>query len=395
MATGRWPVSCRLQRNELLYSWLARTAGVYGLSPSELLPETETFELTSRLVYEASPHILKSLAARSGISVRVLAKRTLAGANPTWPSSWWLGHLGCQTRPLEVPEPSLQVCPRCVADDARSRDGIQFLRLRWQCSATTICQRHLVPLEKACVHCHSTAWPISERVAFHRYRFVCVNCGSMQEEEDGEFMADAGEGAVKLLARFENQLLRALANCAIDWCWIGHAAAKEFLQLVEDLLWAMTRPSYQSKPIYRLQTSAFPFCERSLQPSVVLPVALCFAEDPAVSLGCCSQHFRRAENGYAPPRSEQMSVSLARTALLPDSGIQMRTRKARPTLATCSSQRIPPRNAFAAGPPPISSNGPPSVYRYRKTQRQFSAQSTDIGKLTRIVRNKPGCYRGG
>ena len=29
-------------------------------------------------------------------------------------------------------------------------------------------------------------------------------------------------------------------------------------------IWAITRPSYGSRPIYRLQTSSFPFCERSL-----------------------------------------------------------------------------------------------------------------------------------
>ena len=64
--------------------------------------------------------------------------------------------------------------------------------------------------------------------------------------------------------RFETQLLRALANRAIEWYWIGHATADEFLRLVEDLLWAISRPSFGSKLIYGLQTSSFPFCERSL-----------------------------------------------------------------------------------------------------------------------------------
>lgn len=34
----RWPFAFRPQRGELLYSWLARTAGVYQLSPLDLLP---------------------------------------------------------------------------------------------------------------------------------------------------------------------------------------------------------------------------------------------------------------------------------------------------------------------------------------------------------------------
>ncbi len=267
MPTGRWPVSFRFQRGEILYSWLARTAGVYGLSPDELLPEIERVAVTARLVHEAGPAVLKSLAVGSGISVNTLAKRTLVSASPVWPSSWWLAHFREQTGPLAAYEPSLQVCPRCIADDAHSGDGVQFLRLRWQCSATTICQNHLVPLEQACVHCHSIRWPICERTAFHRYRFVCVNCGRLLEKDVGSFV-DASEGALQLLTRFENQLLRALANRAIEWYWIGHAKADEFLRLVEDLLWAITRPSYGSKPIYRLQTSSFPFCERSLSSPV-------------------------------------------------------------------------------------------------------------------------------
>jgi|GEM_PF-3736272 len=47
MPIRRWPVSFRLQRGEILYSWLARTAGVYGLSPDELLPENERVGVTA------------------------------------------------------------------------------------------------------------------------------------------------------------------------------------------------------------------------------------------------------------------------------------------------------------------------------------------------------------
>gem|GEM_PF-4413016 len=197
-----------------------------------------------------------------------MERRTLVSASPGWPSSWWLAHFGKEIGPQAAYEPLLQVCPRCIGDDVHSRDGVQFLRLRWQCSATTICQKHLVPLEKACVHCQSIRWPICERTAFHRYRFVCVNCGRLQEKDFGSF-SDASEDALQLLARFEKQLLRALANRAIEWHWIGHATAHEFLRLVEDLIWAITRPSYSSKPIYKLQTSSFPFCERSLSSPVM------------------------------------------------------------------------------------------------------------------------------
>jgi hypothetical protein len=159
--------------------------------------------------------------------------------------------------------PALQVCPCCLAEDGHRSDGVQFLRLRWQCSAMTICQKHLAPLQQACVHCHSIRWPVCDRTASQRLRFVCRHCGNLQEK-GGWPLVDVDERALQLLARFENQLLRALANQTIDWCWIGHATAEEFLRLVEDLLWAITRSSYHSRPIYRLQTYTFPLCGSSL-----------------------------------------------------------------------------------------------------------------------------------
>ena len=65
-------------------------------------------------------------------------------------------------------------------------------------------------------------------------------------------------------ARFEHHLFRALAHQAVEWCWVGYATPQEFLRLVEDLLWAVTRHSYHSKPIYKLQTPPFSLCTRSL-----------------------------------------------------------------------------------------------------------------------------------
>jgi hypothetical protein len=70
----RWPVTFRPERGEILYSWLARTAGVYDLFPEELLPEKRRFDAISLLVQEASSDVLKSLATSAGIPIKPLAK---------------------------------------------------------------------------------------------------------------------------------------------------------------------------------------------------------------------------------------------------------------------------------------------------------------------------------
>ena len=127
MNTGRrWPVSFRPQRGEILYSWLARTAGVDGLYPEELLPEKRRFHAISLLVYEASSDILRSLATSTGISRKALAKRTLAVAHPAWLSSWWIADASQGATRATLPLPALPICPLCLADDAHTDNGIQF-----------------------------------------------------------------------------------------------------------------------------------------------------------------------------------------------------------------------------------------------------------------------------
>jgi hypothetical protein len=163
----------------------------------------------------------------------------------------------------EASTPPLQICPRCLAEDGHSSETVQFLRLRWQCSAMTFCPKHLTPPQQACINCHRICWPICVRIAFQRFRFFCGHCGSPQEKS-GWSDPEPDESAIRLLARFENQLVRALANQTIEWCWIGYATPQEFLVLVEDLLWAVTRCSFRSRPIYKLHAPPFPLYNRSL-----------------------------------------------------------------------------------------------------------------------------------
>ncbi len=194
---------------------------------------------------------------------RFVAQKDDAVAHPTWLSSWWIADASQGATFATLPWPALQICPLCLADDAHADNGVQFLRLGWLCCAVTICRKHLIPLQQACVHCHRSGWPICSRTDFRRFGFVCRNCGRQQDNAGWSFY-DASEDAVRLLARFEHQLFRALANQAIEWCWVGYATPQEFLLLVEDLLWAVTCHSYHSKPIYKLQTPAFPLGTRSL-----------------------------------------------------------------------------------------------------------------------------------
>ena len=152
--------------------------------------------------------------------------------------------------------PSLQVCPQCLSDDLGSLSGIQFLRLRWQCAGMTVCPKHLVPLHEACLGCRRFGWPVCEKTASRRFRFRCNDCGSCQES--GWSGDEPTAAAVRLLARFESQLRRALANYKTVWPSLGQSTPEEFRCLITDLLCLLTRPRRDEKPIYKPQTNSFP-----------------------------------------------------------------------------------------------------------------------------------------
>ncbi len=209
----------------------------------------------SALVQSCDQSVLGALAQTTGVSVKALAKRTLAGSSLRWPQDWWAGGN----------PPSPQLCPTCLTTDLQSGDHVQFLRLQWQCAAMTICPKHLLPLFEACPHCHRINWPICEATGLWRFRFLCGECGSPQEQDAAPDLP-ASEAALRLLLAFETQLLRALQGRSIQWSWIGYATPTEFLLLVTDLLWAITRPTDRSTLIIRhLQTRSFPLGHRSFQ----------------------------------------------------------------------------------------------------------------------------------
>jgi hypothetical protein len=254
-----WPVSLRPVRGELLYSWMARVAAVYGVAPHELLPETVfAADALPSMVQEAGPHILKTLSAFTGASRSSIAKLTLVGGRPYWLPDWVIA----QSKSRFSTMPSLQVCPQCLSDDTGT-SGIQYLRLRWQSAVMTLCPMHLLPLEQTCICCHRIGWPVCERTIFRRFRFFCSHCSSPQEMSRW-IGPEPNSPAVRLLICFEKQLLAALANRAVEWSWIGQATPGEFQRLVADLLWALTSYGYGAKPIHRLQTSAFPLSSRSV-----------------------------------------------------------------------------------------------------------------------------------
>lgn len=149
-----WPGRPALLPGEAFSSWFARTAAANGLSPVKLygaaLPGA--YRYTRDLDRYVEPHLLDSLAERTGIPKQRLLGSTLArwagkifdvddglGKLP------WLPVAGGDDGQRSFGQ---QVCPACLREDAQP-----YLRATWRVAFVTTCDRHRQRLIDRCPEC--------------------------------------------------------------------------------------------------------------------------------------------------------------------------------------------------------------------------------------------------
>lgn len=149
-----WPGRPVLLPGEAFSSWFARTAAANGLSPVKLygaaLPGA--YRYTRDLDRYIEPHLLDSLAERTGVSKQRLLGATLArwagkifdvddglGKLP------WLPVAGGDDGQRSFGQ---QVCPACLREDAQP-----YLRASWRVAFVTTCDRHRQQLIDRCPEC--------------------------------------------------------------------------------------------------------------------------------------------------------------------------------------------------------------------------------------------------
>lgn len=175
--TPRWPLTPPLLADELLSSWLVRTALSHGCSPTTLTSAAwPSFRAWSRdLDRGVAPDQLSVLAQATGLPVQQLTASTLkpiveslleVGQPPRagiWP---WFLVLGYRNR---LHAGGLQCCPECLKQPM-PHYSIQA-RLAWH----TGCPLHRVQLVDQCHHCHAPLQP--ERLLPGEELSQCHHCG--------------------------------------------------------------------------------------------------------------------------------------------------------------------------------------------------------------------------
>ena len=107
----------------------------------------------------------------------------------------------------------------------------------------------------------------NRRAVLLRVRCLPRSSGRVSRKE----AAPQGRKRRRVLLRFERTLSRALDGGRVDPLWAGPSTTKQFVRLVEDLVWALTRPAKinsQQSPIAWFAVDSFPHGRYRLGPAV-------------------------------------------------------------------------------------------------------------------------------
>ncbi len=167
-----WPAHPHPYHNELLSSWLVRTAHANGLKVQTFcnLVFGNNYEIWNRDIDRYIPEwIVTKLSEKSGISAEKIDRTSLRrfqgilfdkvrpSGHLTWVNSLQIYH-------RKRVGYGLLFCPLCLAEDYEP-----YFRVSWRVACYTFCPKHKVILHDRCSHCGAG-------VAFHRQEM-----GNMQE----------------------------------------------------------------------------------------------------------------------------------------------------------------------------------------------------------------------
>lgn len=172
-----WAIPVPLIPDELLSSWLIRTALANGCDPLVLTGAIWPGWRAWSIDIDRNPgtESLTVLSAMSGVSLSALkvatlhpVARTIVGAEPPAKSQWpWLLTTGARNRNRNG---GLQFCPACLAADERP-----YFRREWRYAWHVGCEKHRIQLLDRCPHCRAPIEP-HRLDAEHQQITVCASC---------------------------------------------------------------------------------------------------------------------------------------------------------------------------------------------------------------------------
>ena len=173
-----WAVPTSLQPDEILSSWLLRTALANGCDPLAFTGAVWPTQRVWALDLDRLPRaeLLEILGALTGVPPSSLKRATLHPiarrlllADPPDHQSWpWILSVGSRNRRRIG---RMQYCPLCLVEDESP-----FFRLQWRFAWHCVCVRHGCQLLGSCPHCNASLEP--HRVKASGHLEYCTTCGN-------------------------------------------------------------------------------------------------------------------------------------------------------------------------------------------------------------------------
>jgi hypothetical protein len=166
----RWRFAPEPLADELLSSYLARAALLYGSTPYRFCAyHFSSTQLWNRDIDRSAPtHLLDQIAGLSGVDLAILRRGMLprffefAKSRGTWP---WVNGVGIYHRKRR--RHGLAFCGHCLRENG-------YFRRAWRFSVVTMCAIHECSLRDGCPSCDAPLAPHRQTLQLN----LCAECGA-------------------------------------------------------------------------------------------------------------------------------------------------------------------------------------------------------------------------
>ncbi len=205
IAASKFPIRPLPLEDELLSSWLVRTAYLHHTDPSTFLnlhfPEygRELWERDLDLYCDGS--LVKRLAEKTGFPEEIIYKMTLNSyegwlSEEIYPNNRNTFIIPIHRRSRNVRQFAQRLCPMCLKEDKQL-----YLRKKWRLFFSTACVKHNCFLIDKCQEC-GTPFMVNKRLNDGDFPH-CRKCGFSFMTAESEFISENSYGlkAIKALYR--------------------------------------------------------------------------------------------------------------------------------------------------------------------------------------------------
>lgn len=204
-----WLITIKLLTNELLSSWLVRSAFTHGCDPllltGEIWDKWRILTIDTDRIYSDTK--LRPLVDISGIPIDAFKQASLYpiatkiyGKAPPAKEIWpWILALGARNTKRSG---GLQYCPQCLKEDVKP-----YFRQQWRIAWHTTCERHQCSLLDRCHVCNAPV-ELHRLVAEDSCLKICATCKSDLSK------------AISIPVVLDAYIFQAMADLAINCGWI-------------------------------------------------------------------------------------------------------------------------------------------------------------------------------